>query len=106
MSQEEKKFADTCRDHFAGVLANISEAKPNDLSILFAVADFIWTQSQACAPFVEDSNEDWPCNFTYKSEVRGYRYHNRVLEMSILTENNVNNFPEYHYMCFSVSRIL
>ena len=32
---EEKKFAETCRDHVAKILANISGAKPSDLSILF-----------------------------------------------------------------------
>ena len=51
-------------------------------------------------------NEDWPCNFTNKSEVRGYLYLNLVLQMSILTENDVKNIPKYHYMCFSISRIL
>lgn len=45
MSEEDKKFTETCRDHLAEILANISEAKPNDLSILFAGSTLFWYSS-------------------------------------------------------------
>ena len=102
MSEAEKKLPGTIRDHFVEILANISGAKPNNLSILFAVTDFILKQFNACTPFVEDCNKDW----IYKSEVQGYQYLNHVLEMSILTENDAQSTMKYHYMCFNVSHIL
>lgn len=50
ISEEDKKFTKTCRSYFAKILANMSEAKPNDVLILFAITVFILVQFNAYAP--------------------------------------------------------
>jgi hypothetical protein len=91
-------LARTCLESYKHILEEISP-KPDDLSVLFSMTDLILTTTQACLPYDKIDYKS-----SYKSEVRGYLYMNRILEVSVMAE--CNNSLKYFYISFRVSRIL
>ena len=91
-------LARTCFESYKHILEGISQ-KLDDLSVLFSMINLILTKTHMCSPYDKIDYKS-----SYKSEVHGYLYMNRILEVSVMAE--CNNSLKYFYISFRVSRIL